>query len=149
MIRNEQEYKEAIARVEDEKIAMAKERERLIGQGLSEEHAEVALESFLTFHLQLVDEIEEYENLQSGQIHGTENLGGLGRRLILARLYRKMTQQELADRLGVTVQQVSRDEKNEYHNAGTAKIVRVLKALGVMMKSSFEMCEPPPELVSA
>ena len=144
MIRTEEEYQAALARVEDEEQAMAKERERLIAQGISPEHADIALEPYIAFRMQFLDEIEEYEKLRRGQIEDVENLGGLGRRLILLRLYRRMTQKELAERLGVSIQQVSRDEKNEYHNAGTDKIRRVLEALGVVMRSSFEFREAVP-----
>lgn len=142
MIRTEEEYQAALARVQDEEQAMAKERERLIAQGISPEHADIALEPYIAFRMQFLDEIEEYEKLRRGQIDDVENLGGLGRRLVLLRLYRSMTQKELAERLGVSVQQVSRDERNEYHNAGTDKIRRVLEALGVVMRSSFEFREP-------
>lgn len=144
MIRTEEEYQAALARVEDEEQAMVKERERLIAQGISPEHADIALEPYIAFRMQFLDEIEEYEKLRRGQIEDIENLGGLGRRLVLLRLYRRMTQKELAERLGVSVQQVSRDEKNEYHNAGTDKIRRVLEALGVVMRSSFEFREAVP-----
>lgn len=144
MIRTEEEYQAALARVQDEEQAMEEERQRLLAQGISPEHAEIALEPYVAFRMQFLDEIEEYEKLRRGQIDGIENLGGLGRRLILLRLYRKIGQKELANRLGVTVQQVSRDEKNEYHNAGTDKIRRVLEALGVVMKSRFEFKEQIP-----
>lgn len=144
MIRTEEEYQAALARVQDEEQALSEERERLIAQGISPEHADIALEPYIAFRMQFLDEIEEYEKLRRGQIDDVENLGGLGRRLILLRLYRNMTQKELAERLGVSVQQVSRDERNEYHNAGTDKIKRVLEVLGVVMKSSFEFREPIP-----
>jgi DNA-directed RNA polymerase specialized sigma subunit len=142
VIRTEEEYQAALARVEDEEQALAKERERLLVQGVSPEHADIALEPYIAFRMQFLDEIEEYEKLRRGHIDDVENLGGLGRRLVLLRLYRRMTQKELAERLGVSIQQVSRDEKNEYHNAGTDKIQRVLEALGVVMRSSFEFREP-------
>ena len=142
MIRTEEEYQAALARVEDEEQALVEERERLLAQGISPEHADIALEPYKAFRMQFLDEIEEYEKLRRGHIDDVENLGGLGRRLVLLRLYRRMTQKELAERLGVSIQQVSRDEKNEYHNAGTDKIQRVLEALGVVMRSSFEFREP-------
>lgn len=144
MIRTEEEYRAALARVQDEEKAMAAEKERLLAQGVSAEHADIALEPYVAFRMQFLDEIKEYEKLRRGQIDDVENLGGLGRRLILLRLYRQLTQKELANRLGVSVQQVSRDEKNEYHNAGTTKIRKVLEALGVVMKSSFEFCDRVP-----
>ena len=107
MIRTEEEYQAALARVEDEEQALAKERERLLVQGVSPEHADIALEPYIAFRMQFLDEIEEYEKLRRGHIDDVENLGGLGRRLVLLRLSRRMTQKELAERLGVSIQQVS------------------------------------------
>lgn len=144
MIRTEDEYQSALARVQDEEQGMIAERERLISCGICPEHADIALEPYLAFRMQLLDEIEEYEKLRRGRVDDVENLGGLGRRLVLLRIYRKLTQKQLAERLGVSVQQVCRDEKNEYYNAGTDKIQRVLEALGVLMRSSFEIKESIP-----
>ena len=60
MIRTEEEYQEALARVQDEEQAVAKERERLIAQGISPEHADIAMEPYVAFRMQFLDEIEEY-----------------------------------------------------------------------------------------
>ena len=141
MIRTEEEYQAALQRVEDEEKALTLERERLISEGVSPEHADNALEGYIAFRMQFVDEIEEYERLRRGKIDDVENLGGIGRRLVLLRIYRRISQKELAEKLNVSVQQVSRDERNEYHNAGTVKIGKVLDALGATMKSSFEVKE--------
>ena len=69
---------------------------------------------------------------------------GIGRRLVQARIYRRMTQQELAAKLGITAQQVSRDERNEYHNAGIERIKKVMEALGLEMTSQFRFNEQIP-----
>lgn len=42
-----------------------------------------------------------------------------------------MSQKELADRLGVSEAQVSRDERNEYHGITVERVRRILDALGV------------------
>lgn len=76
MIRTEEEYQAAIERVEDEKQAINRERESLIEKGFSPEEADVALEPYIAFRLQFVDEIEEYERLRRGHIDDVENLGG-------------------------------------------------------------------------
>jgi transcriptional regulator with XRE-family HTH domain len=55
-----------------------------------------------------------------------------------------MTQQELAEKLGITAQQVSRDERNEYHNAGIERIKKVMEALGLEMTSQFRFNEQIP-----
>lgn len=141
MIRTEEEYQAALQRVEDEERAIGQERERLLAEGVSPEHADTALEAYIAFRMQFVDEIEEYEKLRRGKLDDIENLGGIGRRLVLLRIYRRMSQKELAEKLNVSVQQVSRDERNEYHNAGLVKVRKVLEALGARMKSSFEMKE--------
>tara|TARA_B100000678_G_C18185579_1_gene493015 strand:+ start:237 stop:674 length:438 start_codon:yes stop_codon:yes gene_type:complete len=144
MIRTEEEYIAAVERVEDEAIAIEKERQRLLGLGLSEEQAEYALQPAVTFREQYLDEIEEYERLRRGQLDNSFNLMGIGRRLVQARIYRRMTQQELAAKLGITAQQVSRDERNEYHNAGIERIKKVMEALGLEMTSQFRFNEQIP-----
>lgn len=144
MIRTEEEYIAAVERVEDEAIAIEKERQRLLGLGLSEEQAEYALQPAATFREQYLDEIEEYERLRRGQLDNSFNLMGIGRRLVQARIYRRMTQQELAAKLGITAQQVSRDERNEYHNAGIERIKKVMEALGLEMTSQFRFNEQVP-----
>jgi DNA-binding XRE family transcriptional regulator len=144
MIRTEEEYIAAVERVEDEAIAIEKERQRLLELGLSEEQAEYALQPAVTFREQYLDEVEEYERLRRGQLDSSFNLMGIGRRLVQARIYRKMTQQELAEKLGITAQQVSRDERNEYHNAGIERIKKVMEALGLEMTSQFRFNEQIP-----
>ena len=144
MIRTEEEYIAAVERVEDEAIAIEKERQRLLGLGLSEEQAEYALQPAVTFREQYLDEIEEYERLRRGQLDNSFNLMGIGRRLVQARIYRRMTQQELAAKLGITAQQVSRDERNEDHNAGIERIKKVMEALGLEMTSQFRFNEQIP-----
>ena len=144
MIRTEEEYIAAVERVEDEAIAIEKERQRLLELGLSEEQAEYALQPAITFREQYLDEVEEYERLRRGQLDSSFNLMGIGRRLVQARIYRKMTQQELAEKLGITAQQVSRDERNEYHNAGIERIKKVMEALGLEMTSQFRFNEQIP-----
>ena len=144
MIRTEEEYIAAVERVEDEVIAIEKERQRLLELGLSEEQAEYALQPAVTFREQYLDEVEEYERLRRGQLDSSFNLMGIGRRLVQARIYRKITQQELAEKLGITAQQVSRDERNEYHNAGIERIKKVMEALGLEMTSQFRFNEQIP-----
>lgn len=139
MIRTEEEYKKALERVEDEDRAIELEKERLISQGISPEHADIALESYRTFTEQLRDEVREYEKMRKGEIDNIRNFGGIGRKLILLRIYRNMTQKDLADKIGVSPQQVCRDEKNEYHNAGMAKLSAVLEALGVRAETTFKI----------
>ncbi len=67
------------------------------------------------------------------------NLHGLGRSLVALRIARGISQRDLAERLGVHESQVSRDERNDYHGVTVERATRVLDALKVQMKSSFEL----------
>jgi transcriptional regulator with XRE-family HTH domain len=56
-----------------------------------------------------------------------------------------MSQQELADKLGVSESQISRDEKNEYNGATKERIEQVMNAMGMRTVTHIEF---PPEFVA-
>lgn len=138
MIRNESEYREAVRRIEEERARFAEHREKLRGMGLSDEELKRSLDPLLSFHLQLVEEVESYERLKRGEFAELLNLHGIGTSLVAIRIALGLTQRELAARLGVHESQVSRDEKNEYHGITVERVSRILDALGVSLRSSFE-----------
>lgn len=105
--------------------------------GLNKEQIKLAVDPLVSFTLQLREEVEEYEKLKRGQFDKFVNLSGLGRTLIALRIYKGMTQKDLAEKLGVLEPQVSRDERNEYHGASIEKIQKVLNALNVTIKSEI------------
>jgi DNA-binding XRE family transcriptional regulator len=139
MIRTETEYKEAVKRRDAEKTQIEEYRTQLENQGVSPEMLEKAMQPYESFRLQLVEEIEGYERIKRGVINDTYNLGGIGQRLIGIRIYLGLSQRELALKLKVHESQVSRDEKNEYHGITVERVEEILTALGVSMKSSFEV----------
>ena len=69
----------------------------------------------LSFHAQLVEEVEWYERVCRRDFETIHTLNAIGRLLIAARIANGLTQQGLAERLGVSAAQVSRDERNDYH----------------------------------
>jgi len=138
MIRNEAEYQEAVRRLQEEKGRLADHEGRLKSTGLSQDELKRALDPLRSFHLQLAEEVESYERLKRGDIDELMNLHGLGRTIVALRIALGLTQRELAERLGVHESQVSRDERNEYHGITVDRASRILDALGVQLKSSFE-----------
>ncbi len=74
-----------------------------------------------------------------GQIH---DLQGLGILLIGLRIHRGLTQKQLADALGIHESQVSRDERNEYHNITLERARKILQILGAELRSEVEIAEP-------
>jgi DNA-binding XRE family transcriptional regulator len=135
MIRNETEYQEALARISAEKERIEEQRKELKKAGLDDEKIKRVVDPILSFHLQLVEEVESYERLMRGEEQEIENLKGLGRLLVGLRIASGMTQKELAKRVGVKESQVSRDERNEYHGVSVERASRILEALGAMLKS--------------
>jgi len=65
----------------------------------------------------------------------------IGRILIGLRIYRNMSQKALADLLGVSEAQVSRDERNEYHGITLEKAQRIINVLGANINLTINV--PP------
>lgn len=135
MIRNEAEYKEAVRRLEEERERLSAHRKQLESEGYKADELKRLMDPMVTFHEQLVEEVASYERLSRGQFEEFENLHKLGRILVGLRIARRVSQKELADRLGVHESQVSRDERNEYHGITVERASRVLDALGARLVS--------------
>lgn len=138
MIRNESEYQQALSRIMEERERLKEHRVHLEGMGLTNEELKRALDPLRSFHLQLEEEVENYERLKRGDVGELLNLHGLGHTLVALRIALGLTQRELAQRLGVHESQVSRDERNEYHGITVERASRVLDAMGVRLRSLFE-----------
>jgi hypothetical protein len=138
MIRNENEYQEAVRRLDEEAARLTEHEARLAGMGLSASELKRALDPLRSFHLQLAEEVESYERLKRGDLGELTNLVGLGRTLVALRIALGLTQRELAERLAVHESQVSRDERNEYHGITVDRASRILDALGVHLTSRFD-----------
>jgi DNA-binding transcriptional regulator YiaG len=138
MIRNENEYREAARRLDEEKVRLNQHCEHLISMGLSPEEVKTALDPMRSFHEQFKEEVESYERLKRGEMAELLNLHGLGLTLVGLRIALGLSQRELAERLSIHESQVSRDERNEYHGITVERAARVLDALGVRLISVFD-----------
>jgi DNA-binding Xre family transcriptional regulator len=130
MIRNEREYKEALSRLERDGETIAAQRRTLIDRGLSGEEVERAMGPMLSFNAQLEEEVEWYERVRRRDFEVVDNLSAVGALLIALRIANDLSQKELANRLGVSEAQVSRDERNEYRGVTVERAQRVLDAMG-------------------
>ncbi len=149
MIRTENEYREIVRRLTEEKQRLDKHRAELVAQGLSPSEVKNLMDPLLSFHAQLNEEAESYERLRRGDFGEFENLRGIGQLLVALRIFQRVTQAELAKRLGVSDSQVCRDERNEYHGITLERASRVLEALGVRLTTRVEVSPMPCELDEA
>jgi DNA-binding XRE family transcriptional regulator len=135
MIRSEQEFVKALERLEQDKSVLERQRAQLQELGLQGEQLARALQPMESFHDQLREEVEMFEGMKRGDLGALHNLTSIGRWLIGIRIAKGLTQQELADRLGVAASQVSRDENNDYHAISVERAQRILEALGVQFEA--------------
>ncbi len=129
MIRTDREYQEAQKRLATDREVMEAQRQRMKELGLSEGEREGAMEPAVSFHQQLQEEVEWYERVKNGDFRPIDYIDEVGQLLIGLRIYVGMSQKELADRLGVSEAQVSRDERNEYHGVTVERAQKVFEAL--------------------
>jgi DNA-binding Xre family transcriptional regulator len=138
VIRSEKEYREAVERLNQDEEVLTLQKEKLEGLGLSEEEVHRALGPMLSFRAQLEEEVEWYERVRRRDFGVIRDLSAVGTLLIAMRIANGLSQRELAERLGVSEAQVSRDERNEYHGITVNRVQRVLDAMGETLTSRVE-----------
>ena len=138
MIKTETAYKKALEKLKEDKRFIQSQKKELEEMGLTKEQIEKVLQPSITFHEQLKEEVTYYERIRRGELQPIINLHNLGKTLIAYRIYLGLSQQELANRLGVSASQVSRDERNEYYGATIERIQEVMKAMHMVAKTEIE-----------
>lgn len=137
MIRNENEYKDAVQRLSEQEVRLKQQAAQLKQTELSKVEIKRVLDPVRSFHEQLKEEVASYERLKRGEFDELQNFTGIGRLLIALRIAKGLTQRELAALLEVGESQVSRDERNEYHGITVERANRILEALQIEMKSAI------------
>ena len=144
MIRNENEYKDAVRRLIAEEKRIASYAEELKTVGLDAEQVKRAVDPLRSFHLQLAEEVQCYERLKRREIQENFSLRSMGHALICLRIALGISQRELADKLGVNESQVSRDERNEYHGITLERAAKIMEAMNVQVHIGMNL--PPQEM---
>jgi ribosome-binding protein aMBF1 (putative translation factor) len=129
MIRSEREYREALDRLKQDEEVIDLQRQKLSEHSLTEEEVNRALGPVLSFRDQLREEVKWYERARRRDFEVSVDVRDIGRTLIALRIANGLSQKELADKLGVSEAQVSRDERNEYHGIKLERVHRVLEAM--------------------
>lgn len=141
MIKNERQYRITKAQVQKFEQALAE---------LAEYPEEKKQENLLLWQVQmsalasqcddLKAEIAEYDALTTRPadeplVFTLDSIEALPLALIKARIAAKLSQKELAERLGLKEQQIQRYEATEYASANMARVIEVSQALGVKLQS--------------
>ena len=88
-------------------------------------------------------ELTEYDALREQRTPTleAESITGIGQALIKARIMRKLTQKELAERLSLAKQQVQRYEATQYSGVATERLQQVADALKLRVREVFTLEE--------
>jgi ribosome-binding protein aMBF1 (putative translation factor) len=138
LIRNEREYREALSRLKRDEEIIAAQQRALAEMGLPEEQVKRGLGPMLSFRAQLREEVDWYERARRRQFEVSRDVRDIGYMLIALRIANGLSQKELADKLGVSEAQVSRDERNEYHGVTVERAQRILDAMGEKLRLQVE-----------
>ena len=139
MIKNEPAYQKAVEKLKQDQEFITSEKHRFEKLGLNSEQINMAIQPLISFHEQLKAEVEYYEKIKRGSFNPIYKFTDIGKTLIAYRIYLGMTQAELANKLGVSESQVSRDERHEYYGATTEKIETVMEAMGMKATINIEV----------
>jgi DNA-binding XRE family transcriptional regulator len=139
VITNQREYritKSWIARFEKELIA---NDTRELGPNEHPDMRQVVNDAIASEIETLRRQIDHYERLRDGHITSREitSLHELPTALIEARIAARLTQRQLAERIGVAEQQVQRWEANDYSGVGLDRLQSIADALGVQIHETI------------
>lgn len=84
-------------------------------------------------------ELKAYEDLKNASIVSLGALNEFSNALIKARIASRLSQKQLAKRVGLNVQSIQRYEMKGYTNASLARIIQVANAMGLAFSGAFDI----------
>jgi HTH-type transcriptional regulator/antitoxin HigA len=128
MIKSDAQRERTAAQIEGFRLALNNVDREMTGR-----RADAVRGSYEGMIRQLEDELREYDALRSGELT-LPNVGRLDQIapfIAKMRIAKGISQTELAKRLGVSKQVVSRYEETEYQTVAIARLQEILDAIGV------------------
>jgi HTH-type transcriptional regulator/antitoxin HigA len=128
MIKSDAQQQRTITQIEGFRQALAK-----IDREMTGKRAAAVRGSYDGIIRQLEDEVREYEDLKCGQLSlpDVERLDQIAPFVTKMRIAKGVSQTELARRLRVSKQVISRYEEMEYQTVAIARLQEILDAIGV------------------
>jgi HTH-type transcriptional regulator/antitoxin HigA len=128
MIKSDAQRDRTLAQIEGFRRALAKAEEEKPGK-----RSDAIRGSYEGMIRQLESELREYDQLKSGEIAlpHVERLDQIAPFIVKTRIAKGVSQTELARRLGVSKQVISRYEESEYQTVGIGRLQEILDAIGI------------------
>lgn len=127
MIKSEAQRERTVAQIDGFKKALERVRQEASGK-----RAAVLVGNYQTMIGDLGAQVREYDDLKNGKltIPKVKRLDDVAPLITRLRIAKGISQTELARRLSVSKQVVSRYEESEYQTVGLAKLQEILDAIG-------------------
>ena len=128
MIKSDAQRERTLAQVAGFRQALAK-----VAQDKPDKRSAAIRGSYESMIRQLEDELSEYDQLKSGELNlpHVERLDQIAPFITKIRIAKGVSQTELARRLGVSKQVVSRYEESEYQTVAISRLQEILDAIGI------------------
>jgi ribosome-binding protein aMBF1 (putative translation factor) len=128
MIKSDAQRERTAAQIEGFRQALA-----TVAQEKSGKRSAAIRGSYEGMIRQLEDELREYDQLASGELTlpHVERLDQIAPFIPKIRIAKGISQTELARRLGVSKQVISRYEENDYQTVAMARLQEILDAIGI------------------
>ena len=128
MIKSDAQRDRTIVQIEGFRRALAK-----VEQEKPSKRSAAIRGSYESMIRQLEDELGEYDQLKSGALTlpHIERLDQIAPFIAKIRIAKGVSQTELARRLGVSKQVISRFEENEYQTVAISRLQEILDAIGI------------------
>lgn len=128
MIKSDAQRERTVAQVEGFRRALAK-----VGEEKPSKRSAAIRGSYEGMIRQLEEELREYDQLKSGdlKVPRIDRLDEIAPFIVKLRIAKGVSQTELANRLGVSKQVISRYEESDYQAVGIARLQEILDAIGV------------------
>ena len=133
MITNERQYRITKAELKRFEESLATHDARQVSPGVDTRVHQAMRDAIASEAEELRSQLNHYEQLRDGEIAGREirSLRELPSALIEARIAARLTQRELAARIGVAEQQIQRWEASQYSGVSLERLQSIADALGV------------------
>ena len=128
MIKSDAQRERTVAQIEGFQQALAK-----AAQHKPDKRSAAIRGSYESMIRQLEDELGEYDRLKSGEVAlpQAERLDQIAPFITRIRIAKGVSQTELARRLGVSKQVISRYEESEYQTVAISRLQAILGAIGI------------------
>jgi HTH-type transcriptional regulator/antitoxin HigA len=141
LIATERQARETEAELAELDVALSSEQTlKAIVSGLPHEVVEGVRRSLATERRELGDALEAYERTKAGDVDSLKRRAGSdpGALLVAARIVRRLSQKDLARKLGMPEQQIQRYEAERYKSISLQRYQKVARALGARLSVDIE-----------